>query len=115
MIQSFTYRFIMTVFGVMVGAYLPLAIFYLVCFFRREHLGFVLFWRTLVRLGGIVLLFFLILAAFGLPLAFLEPAQTELNAIDDLLLGFGAIGGFLGGIILFVIGLRRGRRQKSIN
>lgn len=108
-----TVDFIVLVFGVMIGAYLPLALFYLVSFFRREHLGFILIWRAAARLAVIVMLFLLIFAALGLAEKFLG---LDLKTIDDktsLYLGFGVIGSFLVGIILFVIGLARGRRRTA--
>jgi hypothetical protein len=112
MLTPFTVRFMLAVFGVVIGAYLPLALFYLVSFFRRERLRLVLIWRTIVRLGAIALLLLLIFLALGLTEEVLELKLTE---ADSLSLGFGLFGGFLGGIVLFVIGLWRGRSRTAFN
>ena len=108
-LTSFTVNFIFLVFGVMIGAYLPLALVYLVSFFRREHLGFILIWRAAVRLAVIVLLFFLVLAALGLTVQLLGLKETDEDAY--MFLGLGSTGSFLVGIVLFVVGVVRGRRR----
>lgn len=108
-LTSFTVKFIFLVFGVMIGAYLPLALFYLVSFFRREHLGYILIWRAAVRLAMIVMLFLLIFMALGFTAQFLAVKATDEETV--LYLGLGIIGSFLVGIILFVIGLVRGRSR----
>jgi hypothetical protein len=110
-LTSFTVNFLLLVFGVVIGVYLPLALFYLVSFFRREHLGFILIWRAAVRLAVIVLLFLLIFAAMGFTQQFLGLKETD--DVAFMFLGLGVIGGFLVGIILFVIGLFRGRRRTA--
>lgn len=107
--SSFTVNFVFIVFGVMIGAYLPLALFYLVSFFRRKHLGFILIWQAAIRLAAIALLLFLIFATLG----FIGKV-VGLKETDDVafaFLGAGVVGGFLVGIILFVIGLVRGRSR----
>ena len=97
----------------MIGAYLPLALFYLVSFFRRERLGLILIWRAAVRLAVIFILLFLIFA--GLGFAETLPGKPIEETIDEmsLYLGFGFFGGFLVGVILFVIGLVRGRTRAA--
>ena len=107
--SSFTVNFVFTVFGVMIGAYLPLALFYLVSFFRREHLGFILIWRAAIRLAAIALLLLLIFAALGLTGRIV--GLKEIGDVAYTFLGAGVGGGFLVGLILFVIGLIRGRSR----
>ena len=109
-LAPFTVHFISLVVGVMSGAYLPLALLYLVSFFRRERLGLILIWRAAVRLAVIFMLFFLIFGALGI---FEVSVLTEEAYVEEMgsyvTPGFG--GGFLVGVILFVIGLKRGRRR----
>lgn len=108
-LTSFAVKFILLVSGIMIGAYLPLALVYLVSFFRRERLGFILIWRAAVRLAAIALLFFLIFVALGLIVQLLGLKETDDDAY--IFLGFGAMGGFLVGIVLFFVGFARGRRR----
>ena len=111
-LAPFTVNFISLVVGVMLGAYIPLALLYLISFFRRERLGLILIWRAAVRLAVIVILLFFIFMALGIFIASLPEEATEaLGEEKAPYLGSGLVGGFLVGVILFVIGLMRGRRR----
>jgi hypothetical protein len=111
MLRPITINFIHLAFGVIFGAYLPLALIYLVSFFRRERFGFILIWKAAVRLAVIVLLFVLISAALGFTMRLLGVNLDELTDEGALFVGLGAAGSFWVGIILFIIGLVRGRRR----
>ena len=108
-LSPFTTMFMLLAFGIVTGAYLPLALIYLVGFVRQKHFGFGLIWRLLARLLVIAVLLILLFAALGFALDLL--GLKELPADASMALGFGVLGGLFGGLILFVIGLVRGRRH----
>jgi len=109
MLTPITINFILFAFGVIAGAYLPLALIYLVSFFRREHFAFILIWKAAVRLAVIILLFVLISGALGFGLERLAPKGVTDEGGTFLAVGF--LASFLVGIILFTIGLVRGRSR----
>jgi hypothetical protein len=109
MVGRTTINFIILALGVIIGAYLPLALIYLVSFFRQQRFGFVLIKKAAVRLGVIIVLFFLIFVALGLTNLLFGP--EGITDEGDAYLGGGIAGGFFVGIILFIIGLVRGRRR----
>jgi len=111
MLTPTTINFILLAFGVIMGAYVPLALIYLVSFFRRERFGFILIRKVAARLVIIALLFFLICSAINFTG---EPMGLNWNELDREpaeFLGYGFMGGFFVGIILFIIGLIRGRSR----
>lgn len=111
MLTPVTINFILVAFGIIIGAYLPLALIYLVSFFRRERFGFILIWKTAVRLAVIALLLLLIFAALGFTEKLLSLNPKQLEQDSAAFLGFGFLGSFFVGIILFIIGLVRGRSR----
>jgi len=111
MLGPTTINFILFAFGVIAGAYLPLALIYLVSFFRRQRFGFILIKKAAARLAVIALLLFLIFGALGFTLQLLGLKPEELTDEGALFLGSGFAGSFFVGIILFIIGLVRGRRR----
>jgi hypothetical protein len=111
MLRPITINFIFLAFGVINGAYLPLALIYLVSFFRRERFGFSLIWKAAARLAVITLLLCLILAALGATPLLLGLKEEEYKGEASVIMGFGFLGSFFVGIILFIIGLVRGRSR----
>ena len=65
--------------------------------------------KAAARLAVIALLLFLIFAALGFTHQLL--GLEELTDANALFLGLGFTGSFFGGIILFIVGLVRGRRR----
>ena len=111
MLRPITINIIFLAFGVIFGAYLPLAVIYLVSYFRR--FGFTVIWKVVVRLWLIALLLFLISAAFAVTGALLGLEQVSDETFNEacLFMGFGFLGSLFVGIILFVTGLARGRSR----
>jgi hypothetical protein len=111
MLRQATINIIFLAFGVIFGAYLPLAVIYLVSFFWRERFEFTM--KAAVRLALIVLLLFLISAACAVTGVLLGLEQLSDEAFNEacLFMGFGIVGSFLVSIILFIMGLARGRRR----
>jgi hypothetical protein len=111
MIKQITINIVFLAFGVIFGAYLPLAVIYLVSFFRRS--GFTVIWKTAVRIALIALLLFLIAAAFAVTGVLLGAEQLSDELFNEacLFMALGIVGSFLAGILLFVMGLARGRSR----
>jgi hypothetical protein len=110
-LTPFTTIFILLFFGIVSGAYLPLALIYLVGFVRRAHFGFGLIWKVLARLLVIAVLLILLFAALGFATDLMGLEKLPHDA--SLALGFGVLGGLFGGLILFVVGLIRGRSRQT--
>jgi hypothetical protein len=111
MLRPTTINFILLAFGVIIGAYLPLALIYLVSFFRRQRFGVILIKKAAARLAVIALLLLLILAALGFTHDLLGLNPRQLEQEPATFLGWGFLGSFFVGIILFIIGLVRGRSR----
>lgn len=107
---TLAFSLVVFVFGLIIGAYLPLFLFYLANFIRGGHFGLELLWQLVVRTSVALFLFLMLFAAFGFFLPLLKRVQWE-EPYPSLLLGAGLFVGFLGGVVLFVIGFRRGRRS----
>jgi hypothetical protein len=112
MVTPFATIFLVFAFGLITGAYLPLALIYLVGFLRREHFGFAMVWKALVRLVIILVLLVLLFAALGLTMRLL--GLKDLPDDASVGLGSGVLIGLAGGLILFVIGLIKGRRRTAV-
>ena len=111
MVRPITINFVLLVFGVIIGAYLPLALIYLVSFFRQQRFGSILISKAAARLAVIALLLFLIFAALGFTWELLGLTKHRLTDESVLFLGLGFAGSFFVGLILFIIGLARGRSR----
>jgi hypothetical protein len=105
--------------GVVLGVYLPLAVFSLVRSIRGVHFGLHVIWQSALRLLAIILLLAGLLLVLGLVM---EPerspetgrsleAERLPDALSLLMLGWGAMIGFAGGVVTFVIGFKRGQRR----
>jgi hypothetical protein len=112
MLSSSTLSILNFVFGVVLGIYLPLACLYLLHFFRKSQFGFRLVWTAGLRLLVVVFGALLVLFILGLAADFLSGGEQtkEQNA---LWLGLGTIFSFLGGTVLFFIGIRRGWKARA--
>jgi protein-S-isoprenylcysteine O-methyltransferase Ste14 len=108
MLSSLAMSIVLFGVGVLIGIYFPLALAYVRGKFRGSYFSMKIAWKIMLRLAAILFLFFLLLAIFGLFLSTQLAKQFEHNSIW---LGFGIMAGFIAGIILFFIGLRRGRAQ----
>jgi hypothetical protein len=111
MLRQITINIIFLAFGVIFGAYLPLAVIYLVSFFWR--FGFTVIWKVVVRVWLIILLLFLISAAIAVTGVLLGLDQVSDKAFNEacLFMGLGFLGSLFVGISLFIMGLARGRSR----
>lgn len=96
------------VIGLIIGAYLPIALFYLTEVIRHSHLETTALRRSMLRLFSILILFVMVIGAFTIAMAYLN---VSLEEPYDLGLGWGLINGFLCGVIFFVISASIGRRR----
>jgi hypothetical protein len=107
MLNSLTLDILNFAFGAVIGIYLPLACLYLFQFFRKSSVGFRLVWTASLRLLAVVLGALLLFLILGVAADFLGGGEQQ-EAESVMWLGFGAIFSFLGGTVLFFIGLIRG-------
>jgi len=111
MLSSLTISIALFAFGAILGIYLPLALAYVVGKFRRSHFSMQIAWKVTLRLATILFLYFVLLAILGTLLEVPQLAKQPEGI--SIWLGFGFIISFIAGIILFFIGLRRGRAQAA--
>jgi len=110
MLKQITINFLCIASGVVTGAYLPLAVIYLMRFFRRERFGFILMLKAALRLVLIALLFCIIILA-PILISRLFGLSDEASFKAFVFWASAFWGSLFIGIILFIIGLVRGRRR----
>ena len=104
MLTSYTLDILNFLVGVIVGVYLPLAGLYLFNFSRQRRFGFRVMWQAGLLFLLICFGFLLLLVAFGLAVDFLKGSEQEFGRHTGVA-GLGALIAFLGGTILFFVGL----------
>ena len=99
-------------YGLFLGSALPIIIIYLLVLYRKKRdSGFRLFFKMILRFLLISLIYLVINAVIIFSLRkYLLTAGNEYEALWGL---FGLSVGFFGGIIMFIIGFRRGKRSAS--
>jgi hypothetical protein len=112
MLNSSTLGALNFAFGVVIGIYLPLTCLYLFHFFRKSRFDFRLVWTASLRLFVVVFGAILLFLMMGLAADFLMGGEQQKEQ-SGLWLGLGTIFSFLGGTVLFFIGLIRGWKARA--
>ena len=112
MLSSLAILIVLFASGVIMAIYLPLALAYIVSIIRKTHFGMQMIWKVMLRLVTVLFVYIMLVGFLGLildGLNLLDQGTPE----EDMALGFGFMIGFVVGIILFLIGILKGRVQAA--
>lgn len=115
MLKYFAIYFIPIALGIILGAYLPLLLSYIVSFLRREHLELSLISKAAVRLAGIIISVFVMFVILTAVSYFGALSDFNTRHVMERYFDCGLMGGLFGGMILFFASLTKGKRSTGSN
>ena len=113
MLSSFAISILFFAIGAILGIYLPLAVAFLVNKYRKPNFNKKIIWKIISRVGIIFFLYFILFAIGGFVFEAIHIEKQPESVYAWL--GFGFIAGFISGIIFFIIGFQKGKKEVHQN